>query len=694
MQEWGNLHELSFFRDDKLRGGNSSAAPTERTSPSRMCQAMKEMNSLVVLNAEGEAISVPTLWQKRRIILVFLRHFGCRFCKQQVRTMKVVQQRLKEAGTEVVLVSLGTPDQIERYRKELDIPACIEVYVDPEPDAPVAYAAFKLQSGRNLVLEHARVAELGSHALAEGNTDGGYASPTGPYTGSVFQVGGVFVLGAGNVCDYAYHAGDHPNAAALLEAAAGIMTHGMEYTYPTTTAWLERLFASRLATKATVRASPTLSLVSVGVVLGMLGTLGLALGAAAILSGMRVPPLPPPPPLSSAARLWLSSLTKLSPPPPPMPPPPPTPPPAWRLLPNTPLGSPLATGRTSPLRAVLAALAAVLAFMIFASLGCLRVGTARAARRSGGGGRCPALPSAVSVRLLTPSEVDAYAIERQMMDCDCGRVTDGTDMQRPSEVFSQEELIGIDTLATLDTLRALPYTTHAVQQLNVPGGLTNSALYQLRLTNCYLREFLSKPHPLLGRPGPTCPFVPKALKLDSMRVGVVNSGAHPAPEAMQQLVRGFIPVFEGLHPTGGPTAVFKAILLLFPDVPLDAAREVIDGTQLALKEEFVAQGLMLGEFHLANNSRGLRNAEFYPLRTVCPTLAIRHMVPQDLVFLTGEQYSDEKRKVFLQSYVKRMGDAKGERRSLTFMLRESCSRHLLREQASRTVVDTIIEQNE
>jgi peroxiredoxin len=319
---------------------------------------MKAMNSLVVLNAEGEAISVPTLWQKRRIILVFLRHFGCRFCKQQVRTMKVVQQRLKEAGTEVVLVSLGTPDQIERYRKELDIPACIEVYVDPEPDAPVAYAAFKLQSGRNLVLEHARVAELGSHALAEGNTDGGYASPTGPYTGSVFQVGGVFVLGAGNVCDYAYrssYAGDHPNAAALLEAAAGITTHGMEYTYPTTTAWLERLSASRLATKATARASPTPSLVSVGVVLGMLGTLGLALGAAAMLSGMRAPPLPPPPPLSSAARLWLSSLTMLSPPPPPMPPPPP---PAWRLLPNTPLGSPLATGRTSPLRVVLAALAA------------------------------------------------------------------------------------------------------------------------------------------------------------------------------------------------------------------------------------------------------------------------------------------------------------------------------------------------
>jgi len=103
---------------------------------------------------------------------------------------------------------------------------------------------------------------------------------------------------------------------------------------------------------------------------------------------------------------------------------------------------------------------------------------------------------------------------------------------------------------------------------------------------------------------------------------------------------------------------FKAMLLLFPDVPLSSAPAVIDGTQAALKSEFVSRGLMLGEFHLRNNSQGLHNPSFYPLRTVCPTLAIRHMVPQDLVFLTGAQYPPAKRIAFLQSYLQRMGDAK------------------------------------
>jgi len=166
---------------------------------------------------------------------------------------------------------------------------------------------------------------------------------------------------------------------------------------------------------------------------------------------------------------------------------------------------------------------------------------------------------------------------------------------------------------------------------------------------------------LLGRKGPTCPFVPKALKISSMRLAVIRSGAAPSMAEMSELVSGFIDVFERLEPTSGPQAVFKALLLLFPDVPLESAPMLIDGTQAMLKEAFVEKGLMLGEFHLANNSSGLHNPQFYPLRTICPTLAIRHMVPQDLVFLTGDQYPPARRIAFLRSYVGKMADAKGSK---------------------------------
>merc|ERR1711916_39272 len=101
----------------------------------------------------------------------------------------------------------------------------------------------------------------------------------------------------------------------------------------------------------------------------------------------------------------------------------------------------------------------------------------------------------------------------------------------------------------------------------------------------------------------------------------------------------------------GKKALNKAVIFVFPDVPLARAHRVVDRAQAILKPEFVARGLMVGEFHLNNNQGGLRNPEFYPLRTPFPSLAIRHMVPSDVVFLSPDQYSAQQRVDFLESYV-------------------------------------------
>jgi len=178
------------------------------------------------------------------------------------------------------------------------------------------------------------------------------------------------------------------------------------------------------------------------------------------------------------------------------------------------------------------------------------------------------LPSARSVALLSPAEVDALAIERQLVTCDCSRVTDGTDLTTFAEDFSTEEMLGIDTLGTLDSLAALPPPKRAAAlppEEDINGNVEddgeafdNADLHQLRLASCYLREFLARHHPLLGRAGPTCPFVPRALKIGSMRCAVVRSGPRPAAADMERIVREFIPIFESLEPRSGPTAVFKA----------------------------------------------------------------------------------------------------------------------------------------
>merc|ERR1719359_2143873 len=99
---------------------------------------------------------------------------------------------------------------------------------------------------------------------------------------------------------------------------------------------------------------------------------------------------------------------------------------------------------------------------------------------------------------------------------------------------------------------------------------------------------------------------------------------------------------------------FRAVILVFPDVPINRADKVIDDTQNRLKDDFVKDGLMLGEFHLLNNSAGLRNPDFYPLRTPYPCLALRHMVPSDLPFL-------KRRKAWTEAYLQQFETAENFR---------------------------------
>merc|ERR1712178_345061 len=99
-------------------------------------------------------------------------------------------------------------------------------------------------------------------------------------------------------------------------------------------------------------------------------------------------------------------------------------------------------------------------------------------------------------------------------------------------------------------------------------------------TLCYFRSFLAKPHPSVGRQGPVCPFVPKALQMDSIKLSVVRTASIPKNELRTALVRlllDFIPEFQRLEPSTGRQRQYKTVVFVFPDVDLADAHDVIDG---------------------------------------------------------------------------------------------------------------------
>lgn len=169
------------------------------------------------------------------------------------------------------------------------------------------------------------------------------------------------------------------------------------------------------------------------------------------------------------------------------------------------------------------------------------------------------------------------------------------------------------------------YTSLEIEQLQ-------QDIIYLNEISQWLKNFLARPHPELGRPGPVCPFVPKGLKLNYIRIKVIHSKNLEQPE-IAQIVLPYLKILLDLEPRETEVALYKAILLIFPDITHDDAPRLIDSVQKELKPLFVESGLMLGEFHNRTEACGLHNPNFRPLRSPIPLLAIRFMVEYDLPFL-------------------------------------------------------------
>ncbi|OEZ63700.1 DUF6875 domain-containing protein [Duganella sp. HH105] len=168
----------------------------------------------------------------------------------------------------------------------------------------------------------------------------------------------------------------------------------------------------------------------------------------------------------------------------------------------------------------------------------------------------------------------------------------------------------------------------------------------------WVRAFLARPHPDLGRKGAVCPFVPVSLLQDSIWLAEITD-RDLSLDKISAIISQYRDLFLATEPTRGPDAINKAFMVVFPNLGKEGAA-VVDEVQYRLKRDFVDMGLMLGEFHSANESEGLRNPEFRPLRSPIPMLAIRHMVDSDLPFLLRAGYPASVRAAFLRSYLYRM----------------------------------------
>ncbi|MCF3102496.1 hypothetical protein IPZ58_12995 [Streptomyces roseoverticillatus] len=169
----------------------------------------------------------------------------------------------------------------------------------------------------------------------------------------------------------------------------------------------------------------------------------------------------------------------------------------------------------------------------------------------------------------------------------------------------------------------------------------------LRPVADWISGHVARPHPDLGRRGAVCPFVPLAQRLGLVRFALADPPVRDE-EGLVAAVAALKAHWLAMEPRSGPHTIDKTIILVLPGTAAASVVRVHD----RLKPEFVADGLMLGEFYPGHPGPGLHNPGFRPLHSDVPLLVARSMVGNDLPFLTERRYPPARRAGFVESFLR------------------------------------------
>jgi hypothetical protein len=164
------------------------------------------------------------------------------------------------------------------------------------------------------------------------------------------------------------------------------------------------------------------------------------------------------------------------------------------------------------------------------------------------------------------------------------------------------------------------------------SGLAESDLHALRAVADWIKTFVARPHKDLGRAGPVCPFVPRALEQNTLWLAPEQIADRSVPDVVE-LVSCYQRLFKDAQPTDDDGAIYKSFVLVFTDLPDDRAAAFFGDLleQLAVPS-YATDGFVMGGFHEGSEGTALYNADFRPFRSPVPFLLVRQAVVDDWKF--------------------------------------------------------------
>jgi hypothetical protein len=151
------------------------------------------------------------------------------------------------------------------------------------------------------------------------------------------------------------------------------------------------------------------------------------------------------------------------------------------------------------------------------------------------------------------------------------------------------------------------------------------------LISGWLRSYVARPHPELGRPGGVCPFVGQALATGKVFIAGYQFDAEPDLDRMTRALGQGMECFRQLAAQQDDSELVS-LIIAFRDLTPEQWHLIDDGHR-ANKSRFVKTGLMIGQFHPACEAPAAHNPAFPVNRAPVPLMVIRQMAVHDILFL-------------------------------------------------------------
>ena len=165
------------------------------------------LHDITIQDHRGDNVRLGPLWNERPVVLLFVRHFGCIFCKEQLGEAERHRDELEALGAELVVVGNGSVEQAAEFVTEVGTGA--RVLTDPNRES---YCAVDMKRTMRSSMNLKTIAH-GVRACRSGFRQTKVA-------GDPFQQGGIVVMSPGDHERYRYvseEAGDHPPFEQVLD---------------------------------------------------------------------------------------------------------------------------------------------------------------------------------------------------------------------------------------------------------------------------------------------------------------------------------------------------------------------------------------------------------------------------------------------------------------------------------------------